>query len=201
MAKITDTRIKWNRRNPEFKKRLEEAKSMVQQGRHAEGAYHILKHMDMDGNEINLSLFYHIPDRQLAKMLGIPNPDDGGKTTVFNQRKRLRKERSGTNKNNQRNCVYILTNPSMPGLIKIGKTKKTAHERADELYTTGVPTPFKIAYSIPCKDPKILEDRLHKRFKRYRINEDREFFECSADKVIEWLERPFSIELDALVDI
>lgn len=38
-------------------------------------------------------------------------------------------------------CVYILKNPAMSDLIKIGQTERTAQERADELYTTGVPQP------------------------------------------------------------
>ena len=84
----------------------------------------------------------------------------------------------------------------MPGLIKIGSTKKTAADRAEELYTTGVPTPFVVAYSIPSEYPEILESILHKRFKQYRINKDREFFRYSTDKVIEWLKnRPSSIGL------
>ena len=196
MARDTNRRIEANRRNPEFRKRLEEAKGMVQPGKYRDAAYHILKHMDLENDENDTYPFRHIPDRQLAEMLGIPNPEGKGKTAVFNARKRLKKERFGTTKNNQRNCVYILTNPSMPGLIKIGKTEKTAHERAEELYTTGVPEPFSIAYSIPSQYPEILEDILHKRFKQYRINEHREFFRYSADKVIEWLKnKPSSVGL------
>ena len=196
MAKDTNCRIKANLMNPKFKRLLEEAKGMVQQGKNGEAAYHILKYMDLKKDENDPCLFWHIPDRQLAEMLGIPNPEKGGKTTVWKQSKSLKKERFETNKNTQRNCVYILTNPSMPGLIKIGKTEKTAHERAEELYTTGVPEPFSVAHSIPSEYPKILEDILHKRFKQYRINEHREFFRYSADKVIEWLKnRPSSIGL------
>ena len=196
MAKDTKCRIETNLKNPEFRKLLEEAKLMVKQGKNADAAYHVLRRMNLKKDENNLFLFDHIPNRQLAEMLGIPNPNGGGKTTIWNQRKRLIRERFGTNKNGQRNCVYILTNPSMPGLIKIGKTEKTAHERAEELYTTGVPEPFSIAYSIPSQYPEILEDILHKKFKQYRINKDREFFRYSADKVIEWLKnRPSSIGL------
>lgn len=196
MARDTNARIQANLGDSEFKKLLEEAKRMVQQGKYGDAAYHILKHVNLEKDENDLFLFWHIPDRQLAEMLGIPNPEKGGKTAVWKQRKRLKKERFGTTKNNQRNCVYILTNPSMQGLIKIGCTEKTAHERAEELYTTGVPEPFSIAYSIPSQYPKILEDILHKKFKKYRINKDREFFRYSADKVIEWLKnRPSSIGL------
>ena len=196
MAKITEPRIEANLRNPRFKKLLEEAKLMVQRGKNADAAYHVLRPMNLKKNENNLFLFDHIPDRQLAELLGIPNPYDGGWKIVWRQRQRLIRKKSEKNKNNQRNCVYILTNPSMPGLIKIGKTEKTAHERAEELYTTGVPEPFSIAYSIPSQYPETLEDILHKKFKQYRINKDREFFRYSADKVIEWLKnRPSSIGL------
>ena len=187
MAKINELRIDSNLRDPEFTERLEEAKLMVQRGKYRDAAYHVLEHMNLEKHENNPFLFYHIPDRRLAELLGIPNPGGGGKTVVFNARKRLKQERFETNKNNQGNCVYILTNPSMPDLIKIGKTEKTAHERAEELYSTGVPTPFEVVYSIPSEYPKILEDILHKKFKQYRINKDREFFRYSADKVIEWL--------------
>jgi len=38
--------------------------------------------------------------------------------------------------------VYILTNESMPGLVKIGWTAGDPNERADALSTTGVPTRF-----------------------------------------------------------
>lgn len=196
MAKITELRIEDNLRNPGFQKLLEEAKLMVQRGKYGDAAYHVLRLMNLKKDENNLFLFGHIPDRRLAEMLGIPNPYDGGWKTVWRQRQRLIREGSGGNKNSQRNCVYILTNLSMPGLIKIGSTQKTAHERAEELYTTGVPTPFKVAYSIPSECPEILEEILHKRFKKYRTNKNREFFRYSADRVIEWLKnRPSSIGL------
>ena len=39
--------------------------------------------------------------------------------------------------------VYLLTNPSMPGMVKIGYTAQNdAKKRIDGLYTTGVPFPF-----------------------------------------------------------
>ena len=39
--------------------------------------------------------------------------------------------------------VYVLTNPAMPGLVKIGRTDQDdANTRIAQLYTTGVPVPF-----------------------------------------------------------
>ena len=98
MARDTNRRIEANRRDPEFKKFLEEAKGMVQQGKYGDAAYHILKHMELEKDENDLFLFWHIPDRQLAEMLGIPNRKKGGKTAVWNQRERLKQERWGREK-------------------------------------------------------------------------------------------------------
>ena len=137
--------------------------------------------MNLKKDENDPSLLPYIPDRQLSAMLAI------SRGQVWRVRRVLIKGRYETNKNSERGCVYILTNPSMPGLIKIGKTTGPAQERANELYTTGVPVPFSVDYSIPSKEPEILEFILHKVFREYRINKDREFFSCSADEVIEWI--------------
>lgn len=45
--------------------------------------------------------------------------------------------------------VYLLTNPAMPGLVKIEKT--TSYDpkvRMGELYSTGVPVPFECAKAL-----------------------------------------------------
>tara|TARA_B100000780_G_scaffold162481_1_gene113595 strand:+ start:237 stop:377 length:141 start_codon:yes stop_codon:yes gene_type:complete len=38
--------------------------------------------------------------------------------------------------------VYVLTNDSMPGLVKIGRTSGSIEKRMRDLYKTGVPIPF-----------------------------------------------------------
>ena len=44
---------------------------------------------------------------------------------------------------NSYGVVYVLTNPAMPGIVKIGKTSRSdIHARLNELYSTGVPLPF-----------------------------------------------------------
>ena len=42
----------------------------------------------------------------------------------------------------QKGLVYILANPAMPGLVKIGQTTNEITSRMNELNTTGVPLPF-----------------------------------------------------------
>ena len=44
------------------------------------------------------------------------------------------------------NIVYVLTNPVMPGFVKIGMTDGSdVQARMNSLYTTGVPFPFECA--------------------------------------------------------
>ena len=40
--------------------------------------------------------------------------------------------------------IYVMTNPSMPGIVKVGMSKRVPTERAldNDLNSTGIPTPF-----------------------------------------------------------
>ena len=77
--------------------------------------------------------------------------------------------------------VYILSNEAMPGLIKIGLTKRDGLEaRLNELYSTGVPLPFTCEYACRVKDCKAVENALHTAFTKDRINPAREFFRTSV---------------------
>ena len=73
--------------------------------------------------------------------------------------------------------VYLLSNPSMPNIYKIGCTKTNdVTERMKNLYTTGVPTPFQCLRACKVDDCKKAEAMLHKAFAKYRIAPNREFF-------------------------
>ena len=72
--------------------------------------------------------------------------------------------------------VYVLTNDSIPGQVKIGYTKNNAEDRARQLYQTGVPTAFKVAYEYVCVDGYGLEQQVHKVLDEYRVANGREFF-------------------------
>lgn len=80
-----------------------------------------------------------------------------------------------------RGYVYILTNPSMPGLVKIGKTTRDPEDRAHEVSgATGVPTPFDVYGSFYSMDCDYLEGWAHERLADSRVSLNREFFKISA---------------------
>ena len=89
-----------------------------------------------------------------------------------------------------RGVVYILSNPAMPGLVKIGyaKTVQGVKSRMSALYTTGVPVPFKCEFAMQVDDAKEQESKLHRLFKGARINKKREFFEVEPEDLIEFLQ-------------
>ena len=84
------------------------------------------------------------------------------------------------------NIVYVLTNPAMPGMVKIGMTDRAdVQRRMNELYSTGVPLPFEctIARQIEGKEAAEIENALHIAFDPYRVNPSREFFEIYPEQV------------------
>ena len=84
------------------------------------------------------------------------------------------------------NIVYVLTNPAMPGIVKIGMTDRPdVQRRMGELYSTGVPLPFDcvIAREIEDRDAVEIERALHTAFGPNRINLSREFFQVDPEQV------------------
>lgn len=80
--------------------------------------------------------------------------------------------------------VYVLTNPAMEGLVKIGKTARSALEnRMGELYSTGVPVPFNCEIAVEVDDETSVESALHKAFAKFRVNPRREFFEVDPEHI------------------
>lgn len=81
--------------------------------------------------------------------------------------------------------VYVLTNPAMPGLVKIGKTTQfEVEDRMKQLYGTGIPVPFDCAFACQVRDATEVEKALHFAFGNTRINPNREFFKLEAERVI-----------------
>ena len=72
--------------------------------------------------------------------------------------------------------VYVLTNPAMPSLVKIGQTSSMdVKNRLVQLYTTGVPFPFKLEFACKVSNSVEVEKALHQAFAPYRVNPSREF--------------------------
>lgn len=84
--------------------------------------------------------------------------------------------------------VYLLTNPTMPDLVKIGRTKDL-EERLRQLSThSGVPVPFECFYACEVADSVKVEKALHDAFGDHRINSRREFFRLNPDRAVAILE-------------
>lgn len=81
--------------------------------------------------------------------------------------------------------VYILTNPSMPGLVKIGHSKHGGEARARHLRTTGVPAPFVLRFEILATNAPALEADVHAAISEYRVDPNREYFAMSPLEAIE----------------
>jgi hypothetical protein len=85
--------------------------------------------------------------------------------------------------------VYILTNPALPGMVKVGLTTRSLTERAAELTAaSGVPLPFVVAWGRAVTDCAYVEKAVHRMLDDRRVSGKREFFRCdvaTARQVIE----------------
>lgn len=86
------------------------------------------------------------------------------------------------------NIVYILTNESMPGYIKIGFTNRNVEIRVKELDGTNTPLPFEVYYA--CEVERNDDERwLHSIFSDKRVRDNREFFKIDPERVVLALKR------------
>jgi hypothetical protein len=80
--------------------------------------------------------------------------------------------------------VYVLSNESMPGMYKVGMTTSSPIERMNQLYTTGVPTPFNLEVSIAVIEALDSERLAHKALVDYRVSGRREFFKGDMAEIV-----------------
>lgn len=74
--------------------------------------------------------------------------------------------------------VYIITNASGPGLLKVGFTDRAPEVRAKELGATGLPSPYVVAYAAQVRDGRAIEREAHARLAEYHVG--KEWFRCSV---------------------
>jgi hypothetical protein len=114
-------------------------------------------------------------------------PDGKGwdEVTYYTSRKR-KNEIKGEGKE----WVYVLSNETMPGVLKIGYTKNHPEERAKQLSnSTGVAIPFKVEWAYKCHNGEQLEYETHQFLKEYRVNHKREFFTIGFEEAKEVIEK------------
>ncbi len=86
---------------------------------------------------------------------------------------------------NNQGIVYLLTNPAMPNLIKIGFTaNEDVKKRMAQIYNSGVPLPFECVYAARVSNHEKVEKALHTAFGPNRLNPRREFFEIDPAQAI-----------------
>lgn len=89
-----------------------------------------------------------------------------------------------TNTPNHPHYIYILVNPSVPGICKIGFTTTSVYKRVGEINAaTGVITPWYPVYSYKCPNGRMLEQEIHEHLEYIgvRVNPNREGFAIDSD--------------------
>ena len=86
------------------------------------------------------------------------------------------------------NDIYLLSNPKMSGLLKIGFSTRPVNERVVELSSaTGVPAPFELEAYFVSTEPEVHEQQIHARLAEHRIK-GREFFELPIPRALQIVE-------------
>lgn len=83
--------------------------------------------------------------------------------------------------------LYVLVNPSIPGLAKVGKTTREPAERVAELSSaTGVASPFVLLYQQPVSDCDKAEEWVHDALtsRGWRYAPNREFFSAPSHEIV-----------------
>ncbi|OUU24636.1 MAG: hypothetical protein CBB97_11365 [Candidatus Endolissoclinum sp. TMED37] len=83
--------------------------------------------------------------------------------------------------------VYILTNQSMPDIIKVGITDNL-NRRIKELDGTSVPLPFECYYAVEVDNASAIEKKIHQGLDDKRVRSNREFFYTSPEQAKSLLE-------------
>ena len=79
--------------------------------------------------------------------------------------------------------LYVLSNPSFPGRLKVGWTVDV-EARISQLFTTGVPTPFVVEFVAVVEAGREAERLAHRALAQHRVADNREFFAVSVDVAV-----------------
>ena len=89
--------------------------------------------------------------------------------------------------------IYCFSNPSMPGILKVGMTERIPEARLSEANASDTwrpPTPYKIEFAKKVSNPSQKENTLHTLLEKYtdRIHPRREFFRVSPEEVLKFFD-------------
>lgn len=111
-------------------------------------------------------------------------------STIYDNKEPIIKSPDAQDKSNKEfdGFVYCFANESMPGILKIGMTKRDPLDRLKEANSSDTwrpPTPYTIEFAKHVTKPREKESVLHKLLSRYteKIHDRREFFRVSVDEV------------------
>lgn len=79
--------------------------------------------------------------------------------------------------------IYVLTNPAMPNLVKIGATNNLEQEVKRLSEHSGIPAPFKVYYACTVNNPNKVEKGLQELLFDFRENSGREFFRIHPERI------------------
>ena len=80
--------------------------------------------------------------------------------------------------------IYLLTNPTIPDLVKIGRTTNLEQRIRSLSSHSGVAVPFECFHASEVTDANEVEQALHDGFADHRINNRREFFRIDPERVL-----------------
>lgn len=86
--------------------------------------------------------------------------------------------------NAMKGWVYVITNPSMPGICKVGTTDKDPEERALELNHTGTPRPYVVEYEVLVENAREYEQAAHRLLEKEGKHDAKEWFKCSPEEAV-----------------
>ena len=110
----------------------------------------------------------------------IPSTEEGWEDVIYYTN---RKKFISSIESEGRYWIYVLSNESIPDLIKIGYTSTPPEERAKEISrATGVALPYKVEFVFKCHEGMVLEKEIHSYLDEYRVNDRREFFKISINE-------------------
>lgn len=90
--------------------------------------------------------------------------------------------------------VYIIHSPSLPGMVKIGVSRRLngPYERISELSSSSLPFPFVLDGFCFSDDSFAIESAMHNYFDKQRVSANREFFYVTPQQAVDVLKNKFN---------